>query len=90
MSRTRRHFSAQQTDDVVRRHLAEKVPVSDLADELGIQPSLIHLWLRRVLEGAEIAKNRGLVEPLAKLADKIANSHSARKAPEAAGSSQRC
>jgi hypothetical protein len=25
------------------------VPVSDLADELGVQPSLIHLWIKQVL-----------------------------------------
>jgi transposase-like protein len=58
MSRTRRHFTAQQKADVVRRHLADKVPVSDLADELGVQPSLIHLWVRLVLDGAEKAFER--------------------------------
>lgn len=58
MSRTRRHFTAQQKADVVRRHLADKVPVSDLADELGVQPSQIHLWVRQVLDQAEKAFER--------------------------------
>ena len=43
MSGTRRHFSAEQKAQVVRRHLAGKEPVSKLAEELQIQPSLIHL-----------------------------------------------
>lgn len=53
MSGTRRHFSAEQKAQVVRRHLADKEPVSKLADELQIQPSLIHLWVNQVLTQAE-------------------------------------
>ena len=52
MSRARRHFSAEQKAQVVRRHLADKEPVSKLADELQIQPSLIHLWVNQVLTQA--------------------------------------
>jgi transposase len=58
MSRTRRHFTAQQKADVVRRHLADNVPVSDLADELGVQPTQIHTWVRQVLDQAEKAFER--------------------------------
>ena len=42
----------------MRRHLADKVPVSDLAAELDVQPSLIHLWVRQVLDQAEKAFQR--------------------------------
>jgi transposase-like protein len=55
MSSKRRHFSAEQKAQVVRRHLAGKEAVSNLADELQIQPSLIHLWVKQVLEQAERA-----------------------------------
>ena len=55
---TRRHFSAEQKAQVVRRHLAAKEAVSDLADELKIQPSTIHLWVKQVLEQAERAFER--------------------------------
>ena len=55
MSTTRRHFSAEQKAQVVQRHLAGKEAVSDLADELKIQPSLIHMWVKQVLEQAERA-----------------------------------
>ena len=52
---TRRHFSSEQKAAIVRRHLAGKEPVSNLADELGVQPSQIHLWVKQLLDQAERA-----------------------------------
>lgn len=54
-SKTRRHFGGDQKAAIVRRHLADKVPVSDLADEYHLQPSLIYLWVKQVLDQAERA-----------------------------------
>ena len=53
--RKRRHFSDDQKATVVRRHLGDKVPVGDLADEYQMQPSLIYLWVKQVLDQAERA-----------------------------------
>ena len=58
MSKTRRHFTAEQKAEIVRRHLAGKEPVSNLADEFGLQPSLIHNWINLVLAQAERAFDR--------------------------------
>lgn len=58
MSRTRRHFTAEQKAEVVRRHVGDKVPVSDLAEELGVQPTLIHSWVKHVLDHAATAFER--------------------------------
>ncbi len=55
MSRTRRRFTAQQKADLVRRHVVKKDAISDLADEIGLQPSQIYLWINQVLEQAERA-----------------------------------
>jgi transposase-like protein len=57
-SKNRRRFGAEQKARVVRRHLADKVPVSDLADEFGVQPSQIHTWVKQVLDQAEKAFER--------------------------------
>jgi len=57
-SKNRRYFTAEKKTQVVRRHLADKVPVSDLADEFGIQPSQIHIWVKQVLDQAEKAFGR--------------------------------
>jgi transposase-like protein len=47
MSQQRRTFTAQQKADTVRRHLWDKVPVSDLAEELKVQPTQIHQWVQQ-------------------------------------------
>jgi transposase len=58
MSKSRRHFSAEQKAEIVRRHVSGKEPVSKLADEFEVQPSQIHLWVKQVLEAAERAFER--------------------------------
>ena len=61
MVRARRSFTAEQKAQIVRRHLKDKVAVSDLADELGIQPSQIHQWVATALgqlEQAFVGKGR--------------------------------
>jgi len=55
MSRTRRMFTSSQKAEVVRRHLKDLVPVSQLAAELDVQPSQIHQWIEVVLTQAERA-----------------------------------
>ena len=46
----RRHFTPEEKATILRRHLADKVPVSDLCDEYHIQPTLFYLWQRQALE----------------------------------------
>src|SRR3954451_12292134 len=55
MSATRRYFSPEQKVAALRRHLLEKVPVSDLCDELQIAPSLFYLWQREFFENGQAA-----------------------------------
>jgi len=50
MSKNRRNFTAQQKADIVRRHLKDKVPLSTLAEELSVQPTLIYQWVTVALE----------------------------------------
>ena len=58
MSNVRKQLSAEPRAQIVRRHVADKVPVSDLADEFGVLPSQIHTWVRQVLDQAEDAFRR--------------------------------
>ena len=48
MSQQRRKFSSEQKAEIVRRHLWDKVPVSDLAREMQVQPTQIHQWVQQV------------------------------------------
>ena len=49
----RRTFTDTQKVDAVRRHLKDRVPVSEIANELDVQPTMIHNWVNAVLQRAE-------------------------------------
>ncbi len=51
----RKQFTPEQKVAIVRRHLVEKVPVSDLCDELGIHPNQYYNWQKQLFENAEPA-----------------------------------
>jgi transposase-like protein len=48
--RSRRHFTTEQKVAILERHMVDKVPVSDLCNELGLQPSVFYQWQRQALE----------------------------------------
>lgn len=55
MSRKRRSFTPADKAAAVRKHLVDKVPVSQIAEQLKVQPTLIHNWINAVLVQAERA-----------------------------------
>jgi transposase len=58
---SRRHFSPEDKVAILRRHLLEKVPVSELCDQHGINPSVFYHWQRELFENAAalFARNGG-------------------------------
>ena len=50
IARSRRVFTPEQKATILRRHLADKVPVSDLCDEYQLAPSLFYLWQKQALD----------------------------------------
>jgi transposase-like protein len=48
--RSRRHFTIEQKVALLKRHLADKVPVSDLCNEQELQPSVFYEWQRQLFE----------------------------------------
>ena len=58
MNKPRRNRAPAKKAAIVRRHLVDKVPVSALAEELDVQPSVIHGWIKHVLDQAEAAFER--------------------------------
>jgi transposase len=57
--RKRRSFSAEDKVRILRRHLVEKVPVSDLCDEQGLHPTLFYKWQKEFFENGAAAFERG-------------------------------
>lgn len=55
MARERRRFSAQEKVAMLRRHFLEKVPVSDLCDQAGIQPARFYCWQKEFFENGTAA-----------------------------------
>lgn len=50
--KTRRSFTADQRAVIVRRHLVDKVPVSNLCDEYGTQRSMFYNWQKVLVDNA--------------------------------------
>lgn len=55
MTRKRRSFTTTQKADAVRKHLKEQIPVSQIADEMNVQPTMIHNWINAALQQLEQA-----------------------------------
>ena len=51
--RQRRHDTPDQKAAILRRHLVDKVPVSNLCNEYELQPSLFYTWLKCALENLQ-------------------------------------
>lgn len=48
----RKHLTPEQKVSILRRHLVEDVPVSDLCDEFGIHPTQFYAWQKQLFENA--------------------------------------
>jgi transposase-like protein len=42
MRKERKHYPAEEKVAILRRHLLDKVPVSDLCEELGLEPTVFY------------------------------------------------
>jgi len=84
MSRERKTLAGPEKLAILRRYLVEKVPISDLCDQYGLQPSQVYYWQAQLFEhgapiferkpgrqtGAESAKDRKITQLELKLAQK--------------------
>ena len=58
MTRQRRRFSADEKVAILRRHLVEKVPISELCDEHHLAPNLFYRWQKEFFENGAAAFER--------------------------------
>ena len=59
MSRPRRHFAGTEKVAILKRHLVEKVPISDLCDEYDLYPNQFYGWLKEFFENGHVAFDNG-------------------------------
>jgi transposase len=55
MSRERKNYTVEEKVAILKRHLVEKVPVSDLCDELGLNPNVFYGWQKQLFENGTAA-----------------------------------
>ena len=55
MSKQRRNFLDTEKVAILKRHLIDKVPVSDLCDELDLYPNQFYDWLKKFFENGHLA-----------------------------------
>src|SRR5271157_436188 len=55
MRKERKHYTAEEKVAVLRRHLLDKVPVSDLCEELSLKPTVFYRWQKEFFENGAAA-----------------------------------
>lgn len=55
MSKKRKNYTPEQKVLILKKHLLEKIPVSDLCDQYGLHPTVFHRWMREFFENAALA-----------------------------------
>ena len=81
MKNGRRKFTGGEKMAILRRYLVEKIPVSDVCDQDGINPTLFYRWQKELFENGAAAfgrrsddgPHRKLEAKMAALEKKLAN-----------------
>ena len=58
MAARHRRFSCEEKVRILRRHLVEKVAVSDLCDEHELRPNVFYRWQKELFENGSSAFDR--------------------------------
>ncbi len=58
MAKHRKHYTPQEKVAVLRRHLLEHVPVSELCEELSLRPTVFYRWQKEFFENGGAAFGR--------------------------------
>jgi transposase-like protein len=59
MAKQRRHFDGPQKVAILKQHLVDKVPISDLCDQHDIHANQIYDWLKKFFENGHVAFDNG-------------------------------
>jgi transposase-like protein len=55
MKKQRNHYTPEEKVAILRRHLLDKAPISQLCDELGLQPTVFYRWQKEFFENGASA-----------------------------------
>ncbi len=72
MRKPRKTYTSVQKIAILRRHLIDRVPVSDLCDEHHLSPTVFYLWQKQLFENGPAALERRNAAPEGRLQRTIA------------------
>ena len=82
MKKKRKQYTAEEKVAIVRKHLIEQVPVSDICEEYQLQPTVYYRWQRALFEQGAIvferqgeSEGRKLKRQIAQLEAKLVKKH---------------
>ena len=55
MRKQRKNYSGQEKVSILKRHLVDQIPVSDLCDEHHLQPTVFYRWQKEFFENGAAA-----------------------------------
>ena len=55
MRKERKHFTPEEKVAILRRHLVDKISVSELCEELGLRPTVFYRWQKELFENGAAA-----------------------------------
>src|SRR3954469_16678126 len=55
MKKQRKHYTPEEKVAILRRHLLEQVPISELCAKHGLQPTVFYRWQKELFENGAAA-----------------------------------
>ncbi len=55
MKKKRKNYTPQEKVVILKKHLVDRIPVSDLCDQYHLQPSVFYGWQKRFFENGAVA-----------------------------------
>ena len=55
MRKQRKNYTTQEKVFIIKRHLVDQVPVSNLCDEYNLQPNVFYRWQKEFFENGSAA-----------------------------------
>ena len=71
MKRKRKNYTPEEKVAILKRHLVDKVAVSDLCDEYHLQPTVFYRWQKEFFENGASVFERDTLRQKSKETDRI-------------------
>ena len=67
----RRKFSPEEKVIILKKHLLENTPISDICDQYGLHPTVFYRWQKQLFENSQRAFEKEDISHIKRLEKKI-------------------